>query len=70
LPPATTPREFRPNQHGYYHTELLPGEYYVAAGTDAIADWQTPDKLGELAKGATKISIAPGEQKALDVMIR
>ncbi|HKW02214.1 MAG TPA: carboxypeptidase regulatory-like domain-containing protein [Vicinamibacterales bacterium] len=70
LPPTTTPREFRPNQRGHYHSELLPGDYYVAAGTDALADWLTPEKLAELAKTATKISVAPGEQKTLDVVIR
>ena len=70
LPPTTTPWGFRPNQHGQYHTAVPPGEYYVAAGTEALGEWQTPEKLAELAKTATRISIASGEQKALDIAIR
>jgi hypothetical protein len=64
------PREIRPNRHGAYTAELIDGEYYVAATTDHRASWRTPETLAELAKTATKISLAAGEQKSIDVTVR
>lgn len=42
----------------------------MTATTQPLVDWQAPDKLAELAKTATRISIAAGEQKTMDVTIR
>ena len=67
---AGVPREIRPNRHGAYSTELPDGDYYVVAVADHVAGWYAPEKLAELAKIATRISIAPGEQKTLDVIVR
>jgi hypothetical protein len=50
--------------------ELLDGDYYVVATGERLKDWQTPDNLVELAKTATRISIAPGERKTEDISIR
>jgi hypothetical protein len=64
------PREIRTNRQGAYSVELLDGDYYVVATGERLKDWQTPDNLVELAKTATRISIAPGERKTEDISIR
>jgi hypothetical protein len=66
---AGVPREIRPNRHGAYSTELPDGDYYVAAVADHVAGWSAPEKLAELAKIATRISVAPGETKSIDFVI-
>jgi hypothetical protein len=71
IPPRTSvPREVRPNRQGAYRIELLDGEYYVVATAEWPKNWQTPESLAELAKTATRVSIAPRETKSLDVTIR
>jgi len=71
IPPRTSvPREVRPNRQGVYRIELLDGEYYVVATAEWPKNWQTPESLAELAKTATRVSIAPRETKSLDVTIR
>ena len=67
---TAVPREIRPNRHGAYRTEIVAGEYYVVASTEARADWDAPKSLAELANTATRITITAGERKTQDITIR
>ena len=52
-------------------TNLLPGEYYLAALSDFDqADIFQPDFLEQVAAAAMKIAIGEGEKKAQDIRIR
>ena len=61
----------RPTSDGKYSFKNLPpGEYMVAAVTDAEpGDWWNPAWLEPLAAVASKITLSEGEKKALDLKI-
>ena len=54
---------------GSYSFSLVPpGDYYVIAIDDRFsANWQDPARLEAFASAATRISIALGEQKGVDL---
>jgi hypothetical protein len=54
----------------FVFTDLPAGEYYIAALTDLDPlDWQTPASLDLVVPFATKIRLAEGEKKVLDLKI-
>ena len=47
---------------------LAPGEYYVVAVRERFTDeWQDPAFLDRLIAGATKVSVGPGEHRAVEL---
>ena len=65
-------RTARPNRTGrYLVSELPPGDYFVAAMDDArLENWQDPKSLDAISRTATRVTITPGEHKALDLRLR
>jgi hypothetical protein len=48
----------------YSFSNLPPGDYYIAAVSDALAvDWQNPEFLTALSRAATRIRLSEGEKK-------
>jgi hypothetical protein len=62
----------RANAQGRFGiSSLPPGDYYaVAIPEEQSADWRDPKMLEELARIATRISIAEGEHKTIDLSIK
>jgi protocatechuate 3,4-dioxygenase beta subunit len=60
----------RPALDDLYHARLLPGDYYAVAmnGVETNA-WTDPEFLSLARERATKISIADGENKTLDLRL-
>ncbi|HQX81036.1 MAG TPA: carboxypeptidase-like regulatory domain-containing protein [Vicinamibacterales bacterium] len=51
-------------------SDMAPGEYYIAAvSTKLTGNWQTPEFLERLTAGATRITLAPKEQKTLNLSV-
>jgi hypothetical protein len=49
-----------------FEVDLPPGDYYVAAvSAHLMADWQDPAFLERLVRGATKITLADGDERSL-----
>jgi hypothetical protein len=50
---------------------VLPGDYYVVAVAEVqAADWRDPQVLQALARLATRITIAEGEHKTIDLRLK
>jgi hypothetical protein len=55
-------------QRGGYELPLRPGDYLVAAVEDAVlASWPNPQSVSAVAARATRVTIARGEQRRLDL---
>lgn len=54
----------------YQISDLPPGEYFVAATATASSTWADPASLQAIAKTATRVQIADGEKKVLDLRLR
>ncbi len=53
---------------GYTIAGIPPGDYYILAADDAsIGDWQDPKRLDAAARAGTRITIAEGDQRSLDL---
>lgn len=65
----TGPREVRPNRRGVFRVELAPGDYLVAGATERPG-WRRAEVIADLARTATRISIAGGEARTLDLTVR
>ena len=65
-------RYLRPNVDGVYRMSGLPGgAYLIAAIPDADADgWQNPRVLRELSRLATRVTLADGAKRTLDLVTR
>jgi hypothetical protein len=55
---------------GYRVSDLPPGEYFVAATATALSTWADPASLQLLARAATRVQLADGEKKALELRLR
>jgi hypothetical protein len=64
-------RTVRADKSGSYSFQNLPaGEYYAAAVPDKIAaDWQNPKFLEGLTTDATRLRLADGEKRTLNVKV-
>jgi hypothetical protein len=62
----------RPGTDGTYKiTNILPGEYFLAAVTDIEpGDWGDPAYMDQVAAGAIKLTFAEGEKKVQDLRTR
>jgi hypothetical protein len=62
----------RTTRSGYYAIPgLAPGDYYIVASADALlTDWPTPTALETAARTATRLTIADGEKKTMDLQSR
>jgi hypothetical protein len=64
-------RSMRTNAAGGFSITLPPGDYYVAALRDDIADdWRDPELLSTISRGATRVAIRDGEQRTLQLRTR
>jgi hypothetical protein len=64
-------RSTRTNAAGGFSLTLPPGDYYVAALRDDIADdWRDPELLSTVSRGATRVSIRDGEHRTLQLRTR
>jgi hypothetical protein len=65
-------RHLRTSAAGAYRIPALPpGQYFVAALPDAQAgDWQDPRVLQTLSRNAARVTLAKGEKKTQDVVVR
>jgi hypothetical protein len=70
LHPVRT-REVRSSRLGVFTISgLPPGDYFVVALDDAIADgWQDPARLAELRNQATRIALRDAEQRGLELRV-
>ena len=62
----------RPDQDGRFQIKNLPAGGYYAVATEHIADgeWKDPDVLEQLKVGAMRFSLAEGEMKTLELILR
>jgi len=69
---ARRTRSVRTSTFGEYNFTSLPaGDYYVVAVPDEdAADWRDPASLEQLARTATRLTIAEGDQKVVDLRTR
>jgi hypothetical protein len=63
-------REVRPGRRGGYEASLLPGEYLVTASVTAPEHWTEVSALEQLMRGATRVTLAVGEKKSIDLRIK
>jgi hypothetical protein len=70
-PGARRIRSMRPASDGAFATaDLPPGEYFIAAVTDAEPnEWQQPSFLERLVAASIKITIANGQKARQDLRI-
>lgn len=55
----------------YLLTALPPGEYFIVAlRADAVREWQDPNFLDAIARIATRVTIANGDKKTVDLEVR
>jgi carboxypeptidase family protein len=71
LPVTRRLRSVRPNTDGRYTIDdLPPGDYYLAALTDADSeDWRSPDILTQIIASAVKVTLGDGEKKTQDLRV-
>jgi hypothetical protein len=62
-------REVRPGRRGGYDASLLPGDYLVTASMTAPEHWAEASALEQLMRGATRVTLAVGEKKSLDLRL-
>lgn len=64
-------RTIRTGKNGEYSVNLPPGDYYAIAVSDQqTADWQDPAFLDAASRAASRVTIAEGERKTLDLRTR
>jgi hypothetical protein len=60
----------RPNASDVYTVNVPAGDYFIAALTDIEpGEWNDPDVLAALRDRATRITIADGERKSMDLKV-
>jgi hypothetical protein len=60
----------RPNNNDVYTATVPAGDYFIAALSDIeLGEWNDPDVLATLRDRATRITIADGERKAMDLKV-
>ena len=57
----------RSSDSGDYHALLVPGDYFVIGATEMPLQWQNSETLAQLAKRATRMSVAAGQRRTLNV---
>jgi protocatechuate 3,4-dioxygenase beta subunit len=64
-------RSARPDQRGEYSFKGLPAGAYLIAALDYVkdGDWQDPEFLDGLRKGATRVVLADAEDKRIDLVL-
>jgi hypothetical protein len=61
-------RSTRTSRAGEYSFNLPPGEYFaVAVPEELSAEWQDPEFLENISRGAARVTIAEGERKVQDL---
>ena len=67
--PAGQTFSARTSRFGHYAvTDLPPGSYLIAAIDDAdSAGWQAPERLQQLRRGATAVTLKPGETRVFEL---
>jgi hypothetical protein len=62
----------RPDQQGRYEIRGLPPGEYLAVALDYIQDghWNDPEFLSELRTRAERFTIADGEARQMDLVVR
>jgi hypothetical protein len=60
----------RPGRRGNYEASLIPGDYLVIASTTAPEFWAEADTLAALMRGATRVTLAVGERKSIDLRLQ
>jgi hypothetical protein len=60
------------DSNGHYQvSDLPPGEYFVAASTGAASStWADPASLQAIARTATRVQVADGEKKVLELRLK
>jgi hypothetical protein len=53
----------------YALADLPAGEYLILAGTIELVDWERPNLLESLSKLATRVTLAEGETRSLDLRV-
>jgi protocatechuate 3,4-dioxygenase beta subunit len=70
---GTTPRNFKAIRVTYDArfeiADLPPGDYSIAAVVRPSAVWASPDSLRQLSPGATRLTIADGDRKTIDLRV-
>ena len=60
----------RPNANNVYTVNVPAGGYFIVAVTDIEqGEWNDPDVLAQLRERATRVTIADGERKTLDLKV-
>ena len=61
-------RDTRAERDGTFSLSGLPaGEYFIIAAAQSALDWSTPQFFERLSQAATRITIAEGEKKTIDL---
>jgi hypothetical protein len=61
----------RPGLDDRFHVQMPPGEYYAVAIAEVEPGaWTDPEFLSQLCDRATRLSIADGESKSLDLALK
>ncbi len=65
-------RAARPDQHGEFSFKGLPAGNYLVATLDYVEEgqWGDPEYLAELGPWALRLTLADGESKAIDLIVR
>jgi hypothetical protein len=63
-------RQFAIGPNGDFMQPVAPGDYLVAALSTIPANWDSPEFLESLAPLATRVTIALGDKKAVDLRVR
>lgn len=69
---SRTIRTARPDQHGEFSIKGLPAGTYLIAAVDDVQDgqWYDPEFLADLRSRAERVSLAAGESKRIDPIVR
>jgi hypothetical protein len=60
-----------PQTGSYTYLNVVPGDYLIAAAPDDhLSSWQDPEVIERLARIATRIVVAAGERKRVDLTVR
>ena len=60
----------RPNANNVYTVNVPAGDYFIVAVTDIEpGEWNDPDVLAQLRERATRVTIADGERKTVDLKV-
>jgi len=70
MPPTRYVSAGRPDVSLAYHARVPEGDYFVVALEDLeLGEWSDPEFLSRMRERATRVSVADGERKNLDVVL-